>query len=168
MGSPVQEFYREKSIFITGGTGFIGKVLCEKLLRSCPDIGNIYLLLRRRKDKSAEQRLQEELLKSPVFSLNNNDLKLEKIIAINGDISLPGLGISDEDRDTLTSNVSVVFHSAASVKFHGPLKEFVGQNVDGTQGVMQLANKMTKLEVCINVQVCFVQNMFILINFCDF
>lgn len=147
MGSPIQEFYRERSIFITGGTGFIGKVLCEKLLRSCPDIGNIYLLMRKRGEKSAQQRLQEELLKSPVFTLNNNDLKLEKLIAVDGDMSLPGLGLSEEDMDTLTSNVSVVFHSAASVKFHGPLIEFIGQNVDGTQAVMQLCNKMTKLEV---------------------
>jgi hypothetical protein len=31
--SPMQAFYRDKVVFITGGTGFIGKVLLEKLLR---------------------------------------------------------------------------------------------------------------------------------------
>lgn len=31
--SPMLEFYRGKSIFITGGTGFLGKLFLEKLLR---------------------------------------------------------------------------------------------------------------------------------------
>lgn len=31
--SPVQDFYRDKCILLTGGSGFIGKLLLEKLLR---------------------------------------------------------------------------------------------------------------------------------------
>lgn len=31
--TPVLEFYRNKCIFLTGGSGFIGKLLVEKLLR---------------------------------------------------------------------------------------------------------------------------------------
>lgn len=61
----VREFYRDRSIFITGGTGFMGKVLVEKLLRSCPDIKNIYLLMRPKKNQDVQQRLQE-LLDAPV------------------------------------------------------------------------------------------------------
>ncbi|CAH2241561.1 jg3897 [Pararge aegeria aegeria] len=53
---PVADFYVGKSIFITGGTGFLGKVLTEKLLYSCPDIGNIYLLVRDKKNVSAQER----------------------------------------------------------------------------------------------------------------
>ena len=29
----VQSFYRDRTVFITGGTGFIGKIIIEKLLR---------------------------------------------------------------------------------------------------------------------------------------
>lgn len=31
--SPVQRFYEGKHIFLTGGSGFMGKILMEKLLR---------------------------------------------------------------------------------------------------------------------------------------
>jgi len=34
--SGIAEFYKRKSVFITGATGFIGKQLVEKLVRSCP------------------------------------------------------------------------------------------------------------------------------------
>ena len=62
----VRDFYKDRSIFITGGTGFMGKVLVEKLLRSCPDIKNIYLLMRLKKGQDVQQRLQE-LLNKPVI-----------------------------------------------------------------------------------------------------
>lgn len=61
----VKDFYRGRSIFITGGTGFMGKVLVEKLLRSCPDIKNIYLLMRPKRGQNVQERLSE-LLNAPV------------------------------------------------------------------------------------------------------
>lgn len=61
----VSDFYIGKTVFITGGTGFMGKVLLEKLLRSCAGVSKIYLLIRPRKGQSASERLQQ-LLCSPV------------------------------------------------------------------------------------------------------
>jgi fatty acyl-CoA reductase len=47
---------------------------------------------------------------------------LNKLVAIQGDITIPGLGISETDLNSLISDVSIVFHSAATVKFDEPLK----------------------------------------------
>ena len=57
--SEICDFYKEKSIFITGATGFLGKCLIEKLLRSCFDLKKIYLLVRAKKGKTPQQRLEE-------------------------------------------------------------------------------------------------------------
>jgi fatty acyl-CoA reductase len=61
----LQQFYSGQSIFITGGTGFLGKLLIEKLLRSCPGIVSIYLLVRPKKGKDVHQRA-EEIFDDPV------------------------------------------------------------------------------------------------------
>ena len=46
----------------------------------------------------------------------------EKVKPIAGDILQAGLGINEEDKDILINNVSIVFHSAATVKFDEALK----------------------------------------------
>ena len=64
----VIEFYKGQNVFITGASGFMGKVLIEKLLRSCPDIGKIYVLLRPKRGKDILERLGN-ILDNPVKSL---------------------------------------------------------------------------------------------------
>ena len=57
--SEILQFYKDKSVFITGGTGFLGKTLIEKLLRSCYNLKKIYLLVRPKKGKTPSQRIEE-------------------------------------------------------------------------------------------------------------
>ena len=42
MSSTIPEFYQGKNVLIFGATTFPGKVLMEKLLRSCPNVERIY------------------------------------------------------------------------------------------------------------------------------
>jgi fatty acyl-CoA reductase len=61
----IREFFAGRTVFITGGTGFLGAVLLEKLLRACPEIAAIYLLVRPKRLSSAHDRVRI-LLDSPV------------------------------------------------------------------------------------------------------
>lgn len=60
----MSDFYVGKSIFITGATGFLGKVLLEKLLRQVPDLLSVYLLIRScpKKMIPPQVRLRDEIL----------------------------------------------------------------------------------------------------------
>lgn len=55
----ISEFFAGRDVFITGGTGFMGKVLIEKLLRSCSKLSNIFLLIREKKQKTIMERINE-------------------------------------------------------------------------------------------------------------
>ena len=57
--SDIVGFYRDRSIFITGATGFMGKVLVEKLLRCCPGVKTLYLLMRPKAGNDIRTRLEE-------------------------------------------------------------------------------------------------------------
>lgn len=154
--SPITEFYANKSIFITGVTGFVGKVLLEKLLRACRNLRTIYVLLRSKDGQDHKQRL-EELLTCQIFRQIKRECPtmLTKIVPISGDISLPNLGISDSDTNILIKHVSVVFHSAATVRFDEPLKKSVDLNLIGTQRVLQLCHKMTKLSALVHISTAY-------------
>lgn len=55
----IAEFYAGRNILVTGATGFMGKCLLEKILRSLPDVKRVYVLTRPKKDKSIRDRLEE-------------------------------------------------------------------------------------------------------------
>ena len=64
--SQIVKFYTGKSIFITGATGYLGKGLVEKLLRSCAGLNKIYVLVRHKKGVSPQIRIDEEIFNCPV------------------------------------------------------------------------------------------------------
>lgn len=71
----------------------------------------------------------------------------KRIVAIEGDCSLPNLGISINDRATLIREVSIVFHVAATVKFNEKMKLAADINVRSLKDAIYLSKKMPKLKV---------------------
>lgn len=147
----LQKFYQNKSVFLTGGTGFLGKIIIEKLLRSC-EIDTIYVLVRSKKGKDIATRL-EDIVNDVVFEKLKKQDKEEKfrhkIVPIEGDCSLPGLGMSDFDRQKLIENCNIVFHAAATVRFDEKLKLALAINVNGTREIMTLSKQLKSLVVSV-------------------
>ncbi|XP_058053368.1 putative fatty acyl-CoA reductase CG5065 [Anopheles bellator] len=152
----VPEFYSNVDVFVTGGTGFLGKVLIEKLLRSCPDIGRIFVLMRNKRGKSIEERVAE-LASCPLFDRlkKEHEEALKKVVPVYGDIRKPCLGMYEEDVQML-SNVSVAFHLAASVRFDDPLKEAIRTNICSTQELFEMLKRTaTNIRAVVHVSTAY-------------
>lgn len=119
----------------------MGKVFVEKLLR-ITEIGKIYMLIRHKKNIEPKERLRR-MFENPV-NINIKILPfkalsllpplpkqlfeklkvlmtiesiMEKIVIIVGDCSLKNLGISCDDRFKIITNVSLIYHFCATIKF---------------------------------------------------
>ena len=55
----VKGYYSGKNIMITGCTGFLGTVILEKFLRSIPDIGKIFIMVRAKKNMKPMDRIKK-------------------------------------------------------------------------------------------------------------
>eukprot|EP00075_Anas_platyrhynchos_P024184 XP_027313437.1 fatty acyl-CoA reductase 2 isoform X3 [Anas platyrhynchos] len=121
--SSVSAYYNGKTVLITGATGFMGKVLVEKLLRSSPEVKAVYILVRPKAGQSMQERVAN-MLKCKVFDRVREDCPNfhEKIKPINAELTQPKLAISAEDEEELLTRVNIVFHCAATVRFDEPLK----------------------------------------------
>ncbi|XP_075974573.1 putative fatty acyl-CoA reductase CG5065 isoform X2 [Anticarsia gemmatalis] len=154
--SAVASFYSGKSVFLTGGTGFLGKTLIEKLLYSCSGIDKIYVLVRDKNNKLARDRMAK-ITNSPLFDRlrMSRSKDLNKIIPVVGDITRDDLGLLPDVLKTLEEEVSIVFHLAATVNFNLPLNKALNINVNGTHEVIQLCRRMKKLQAFVHVSTAF-------------
>lgn len=91
----------------------------------------------------------EELCKGPVFDrlrrLEPDFLK--RITPIDGDLINRDLGLDPKVQQVLRDKVQIVLHAAADVRFDETLKNAIQVNIRATQHLLELALKMTKLEV---------------------
>ncbi|XP_060269230.1 fatty acyl-CoA reductase 2 isoform X2 [Ovis aries] len=121
--SMIAAFYGGKSILITGATGFLGKVLMEKLFRTSPDLKVIYVLVRPKQGQTLQQRVFQ-ILDSKLFEKVKEVCPNvhEKIRAISADLNQNDFAISKEDMQELLSHTNIVFHCAATVRFDDHLR----------------------------------------------
>ena len=68
-------------------------------------------------------------------------------MAVKGDVTLPELGLSSSDLQLLIENVSIVFHSAATIRFNEELRTALEMNVKGPMRLLEICRQMKRLEV---------------------
>lgn len=154
--SSVKEFYSGKTIFVTGASGFMGKVLLEKLLYSCSGLKRIYILMREKKGKSGFERV-EEFSSLPLFHriVKEKPKSFEKLVPVYGDISLVKLGLSENELNRVIAETNIVFHMAATVNFEAPLRVAIEMNLRAVQYMIELGKTMPNLQVMLHLSTAF-------------
>ncbi|CAG2057843.1 unnamed protein product, partial [Timema podura] len=149
-----------KCIFITGGSGFVGKAIIEKLLRSVPDV-TIILLIRPKRGKSAQERL-EEILNDKVFELVRNEKGVtvfSHVHAVEGNIEdVDMFGMQPSDYLEMCTKVQIVIHSAATLDFAVSLRNATSTNLIGTKNVLKFGQQCPKLLALVHVSSAYVNS----------
>jgi long-chain acyl-CoA synthetase len=115
----ISEIFRGRNVFILGSTGLVGKVLLGMLLERFPQIGRAYVMVRRGSGTSAEARFWNSVVTSPVFNplrekkggpAGLEAFLREKVVVVDGDITEPNLGLSEEDAEKAAKDIDVLIN----------------------------------------------------------
>ncbi|KYQ91002.1 hypothetical protein DLAC_07895 [Tieghemostelium lacteum] len=143
----ISNYYNGKQVLITGCTGFVGKVLLEKMLRDLPGISKIYLIIR----GNAKERFEDDILGSRIWDflkekMGGQDKFLEyirsKVIPLAGDLSKTDIGLSAQDLQMVIENVHINIHCAASIDFRERLDKAIESNLYGSLHMLELSKKL--------------------------
>ncbi|HLW72393.1 MAG TPA: AMP-binding protein [Candidatus Binataceae bacterium] len=155
---PLETILRKRRIFITGGTGFLGKVLLAILLRHHPEIERIFLLIRGDR-KSSRLRFQREILESPALGPLREYLGArfdrfveQRVVVVAGDITEPGL-ITDGAELLGDTRLDAVVHCAGLVNFEASLEKALAINVTGVNHVIDFCRQRSA--ALLHVSTCY-------------
>ncbi|XP_062195170.1 fatty acyl-CoA reductase 1-like [Phragmites australis] len=156
-------YLKGKSVLITGSTGFLGKILVEKILRVQPDVNKIYLLVRAIDAPSAKQRVQQEVIGTELFGLlrekHGNGFQQfieEKIVPLAGDIMYESLGLEAPRVEELAKEIDVIVNIAATTNFYERYDVSLDVNVIGVKHLCQFAKQCAKLKMLLHVSTAYV------------
>ncbi|EGC36799.1 hypothetical protein DICPUDRAFT_54421 [Dictyostelium purpureum] len=159
----ISNFYEGKNVLITGSTGFVGKVLLEKMVRDLPGIQKIYIIIR----GNAKERFIDDIIGSRIWDLLKaklggeeefNKLIHNKVVPVSGDLSKEGLGLSPEDTQTIIDNVNVIIHCAASIDFRERLDKAIQSNLYASLNMLDLSRKLRNIKAYVHCSTAYVNS----------
>ncbi|MED6106226.1 hypothetical protein PIB30_002679 [Stylosanthes scabra] len=160
-GIGIVKFLRGKKFFITGATGFLAKVLIEKILRTEPDV--MYLLIKAENKQAAIERLNNEIINTELFSClrqihgkSFQAFMLSKLVPVVGNICESNLGLDEESSTVIADEVDVIVNSAANTTFDERYDTAININTRGPCHLMSIAKKCKKLKLFLQVSTAYV------------
>ena len=151
-----------KHVMLVGVTGFIGKVWLANTLLDLPEIGRIYLLIRRQKSNPAVRRFEKMVEDSPVFDplFERYGAELprflsEKVEVIEGDVSAPGLGLDSETVSHLQQKLDLIINSSGLTDFNPDLRDALLTNVDAAVNVIEFIRQCDHAGL-VHLSTCYV------------
>ena len=150
-----------KTVFIIGGTGFLGRLMLYYLLRYVPEIKHIYVMVRPTHGQTGNDRLHREVLNSPVFTTNSGDKEYfkemftKKVTAVEGDASRAGLGIAPDVSAKVQEKADIVLNTAGNVEFNPPLDMSIAANTMCTKQVLDFVEN-TRNRKYVHISTCYV------------
>ncbi|HEV2195232.1 MAG TPA: SDR family oxidoreductase [Candidatus Acidoferrum sp.] len=164
-GLSVRETLAGRHILLIGVTGFIGKVWLVDLLEKIPSFGRITLLIRRNRTTSAQKRFEKIVEESPALDplheLHGGKLGAflnEKVEVVEGDVSLPGLGLDEATQARLQKSLDLVVNSAGLTDFNPDLRDALSSNVDSTLHLLEFLRKCKRAGL-MHLSTCYVVGM---------
>jgi thioester reductase-like protein len=161
----VRETLANRHLLLIGVTGFIGKVWLVDLLENIPNIGKITLLIRRNRTTSAQRRFEKIVEESPTFDTlqERHGRKLgaflkEKVEVVEGDVSLPGLGLDEATQGRLEKSLDLIVNSAGLTDFNPDLRDALSSNVDSALHLLDFLRKSDHAGL-MHLSTCYVVGM---------
>lgn len=162
----IREALAGKTLLVTGSTGYLGKSLVEKLLRTVPEVGRVNLAIRPSRRRPAAERLQKEVLASPCFNglrqrlgeEGFRSLAAEKLRVLELDLGRDGLGLSEEGRAELR-RCEIVIASAAAVEFDNPADLSAQTNLLGAARLVEELRGSGALPHYVHISTAYVGGM---------
>nr|XP_010313342.1 fatty acyl-CoA reductase 1-like isoform X2 [Solanum lycopersicum] len=161
----MEPFLEGKTIFITGATGFLAKILIEKILRIQPNVRKLFLLIRASDAKSVRKRFNDEVMQTELFSVlrekiganNLNSLIEEKVFPVAGDISFEDFGIENSDmKNKMFKEIDIIINSAATTRFDERYDIAMDINVLGALNVLKFAKRCENVKIIVHVSTAYV------------
>ncbi|KAJ4885758.1 Fatty acyl-CoA reductase 2 [Raphanus sativus] len=151
-GLGIVSYLQGKTFLITGSTGFLAKVLIEKVLRMAPDVGKIYLLIKAKNKEAAIQRLKNERTHGASYM----SFMLDKLVPVTGNICDSNIGLQADSAEEIAKEVDVIINSAANTTFNERYDVALDINTRGPGNLMGFAKKCKKLKLFLQVSTAYV------------
>ncbi|KAL1353520.1 hypothetical protein HN51_017451 [Arachis hypogaea] len=162
-GIGIVKFLRGKKFFITGATGFLAKVLIEKILRTEPDVSKMYLLIKAENKQAAIDRLNNEIINTELFGclrqIHGKTFKtfmMSKLVPVVGNICESNLGLDEDSSAVIADEVDIIVNSAANTTFDERYDTAININTRGPCNLMSIAKKCKKLKLFLQVSTAYV------------